>query len=220
MKLIAGLGNPGRRYAGTRHNAGFDLIAELARRWNVAEARYEARFEALLAEGNPPAGRVLLMQPQTYMNESGRSVLAVSQFYKLDVRDLLIVFDDVDLPVGQIRVRAEGSGGGQKGMTDVLRRLGRSDIARVRIGVGRPRVGMTDWVLGKFAPDEQPLADQAVQRAADACECWLARGIDAAMNEFNGGKPPRENQRRGEEARGPEATRTKPPAGDRQGESS
>lgn len=200
MKLIAGLGNPGARYERTRHNVGFDAIAELARRWKLAVARYEARFEALTAEAYRGEARVLLMQPQTFMNLSGRSVAAVARFYKLEPADLLVVYDDVDTPVGQLRVRAEGSSGGQKGMESVIRALSSEQIARVRIGVGRPPPGlMVEWVLTRFTPQERDEVDRSVQDAAAACELWVSEGTTAAMNRFNRRTPGRE---RGADAQG------------------
>lgn len=193
MKLIAGLGNPGPRYERTRHNVGFDVIAELGRRWKVDTVRYEARFEALWAEVYRGDARVLLMQPQTFMNLSGRSVSAAARFYKIDLADVLVVYDDVDTPVGQIRVRAEGSAGGQKGMDSVIRSLNSEAIARVRVGVGRPPPGyMVEWVLTRFSPQEREAVDQAVRDAAEACEVWLTQGTAAAMNRFNRRKTGRE----------------------------
>ena len=197
MKLIAGLGNPGKRYTQTRHNVGFMTVAELARRWGLAESRYDKRFQAEVAEAQRGGQRVLLAQPQTYMNLSGQSVLAIAQFYKLERADILIVYDDVDLELGRVRVRATGSGGGQKGMNDVLLRLGNQDVARVRIGVGRPSRGTTsDYVLETFFPHEHDTVADAIATAAEACETWLASGIDAAMNRCNTSRQGK-NQARG-----------------------
>ena len=186
MKLIAGLGNPGPRYAQSRHNLGFLVVEELARRWNVCAARYEARFEGLLAEAQRGAQRVLLLQPQTYMNLSGRSVAAVWRFYKLALDELLVVADDLDLAVGQIRLRAEGSCGGHHGLTDVIQHLGSEQFSRLRVGIGKvdPRATV-EYVLSRFDPQEQEAIEAAVGTAAAAAECWLARGVEAAMNEFN-----------------------------------
>jgi len=186
VKLIAGLGNPGPRYADSRHNIGFWVVDELARRWRSDLSRYEARFEGLVGQAQRGDTAVLLLKPTTFMNLSGRSVGAVTRFYKLQHADLLVVYDDLDLPVGQLRLRAGGSSGGHKGMEDVLRNLGGEDVARIRIGIGKVhRAATVGHVLGRFAPDERPLIDAAVTAAADAAECWLARGIAAAMNEFN-----------------------------------
>ncbi len=211
MKLVAGLGNPGPRYARSRHNVGFVVVDELARRWGVAVDRFDRHFEALLGEATVGSQRVLLLKPQTYMNLSGRSVAAACRFYKVALDDLLVVYDDVDLPVGQIRIRAGGSSGGQKGMEDVLRHMGSQEIARIRVGIGKVhRSATVDHVLGTFAPDERESAEQAVWTAADAVECWLREDLTAAMNRFNrraDGPPPR---------RKPEP----PEAGAAQGESS
>jgi PTH1 family peptidyl-tRNA hydrolase len=186
VKLIAGLGNPGSRYAQTRHNVGYAVVDELARRWSLSGESYERRYEALLGDGQIANQRVLLLKPQTYMNLSGRSVLAVTQFYKLACADLLIVCDDLDLPVGRIRLRAGGSGGGQKGLENVLLRLASNDIPRLRIGIGKsPESVTTEYVLARFAPDEREAIEQALTAAADAVECWVQQGIDAAMNRFN-----------------------------------
>lgn len=186
MKLIAGLGNPGRRYAGSRHNVGFLVVAELARRWQVGEARYERKFEGLLGQAQRAGERVLLLQPQTYMNLSGWSVSVAWRYYKLAPADLLVVVDDLDLPVGQIRLRAGGSSGGHKGMTDVIRHVGTDEFSRLRIGIGKVDPAATvEYVLSRFEPREREVIDTAIGTAADASECWLARGIEAAMNEYN-----------------------------------
>ena len=196
MKLIAGLGNPGPRYAQTRHNIGYAVVDELARRWGVRVEKYERRYEALLGEAQVASEQVLLLKPQTYMNLSGRSVLAVKQFYKLADLDLLVICDDLDLPVGRIRLRASGSGGGQKGLENILLRLASNDIPRLRIGIGKVDPSVTsEYVLSRFAPDEREAMERALSAAADAVECWLDRGIEAAMNQFN---PKPGNRARGE----------------------
>jgi PTH1 family peptidyl-tRNA hydrolase len=195
VKLVAGLGNPGRRYAPTRHNVGYMVADELAQRWELSLQTYDRDFEALVADGPIAGQRVLLVKPQTFMNLSGRSVLAVQQFYKLALADLLIICDDLDLPVGRIRLRASGTGGGQKGLENILLRLGTVDIPRLRIGIGSaPRPVATEYVLDGFATDERDVIAEAITTAADAVECWLKEGIDAAMNRFN---PKRADQRRG-----------------------
>lgn len=186
MKLIAGLGNPGPRYADSRHNIGFRVVAELARRWVAPEWRFERRCEGLLTDVQRHGDRIWLLQPQTYMNLSGRSVAALLRYYKVPLADLLVIYDDLDLPVGHLRLRAGGSAGGHNGVTDVIRQVGSEAFARVRIGIGKvDRGAMVDYVLSKFAPDERDAIDEGVSRAADAAECWLAQGITTAMNEFN-----------------------------------
>lgn len=186
MKLIAGLGNPGPHCAHTRHNVGYLVVDELGRRWGIGVEKYDRRYQALLGEGQAAGQRVLLLKPQTFMNLSGRSLLAVQQFYRLPGVNLLIVCDDLDLPVGRIRLRACGSGGGQKGLENILLRLGSIDIPRLRIGIGKVDKSVTsEYVLSPFAPDERQLVEEAISRAADAVECWLDQGINAAMNRFN-----------------------------------
>jgi PTH1 family peptidyl-tRNA hydrolase len=204
VKLVAGLGNPGPRYVQTRHNVGYLVVDELARRWDVSVEKYERRYEALVGQGQVAGQRVLLVKPQTYMNLSGGSVLAVQHFYRLDFADLLVVCDDLDLPVGRIRLRAGGSGGGQKGLENILLRLASNDVPRLRIGIGKvDRSVTTEYVLGRFAPDERERIDEAVATAADAVECWLDKGIEAAMNRFNpkrGGRPGDRNELSTDEA--------------------
>ncbi len=186
MKLIAGLGNPGPRYADSRHNIGFLVLDELARRWGADVSRYDRHFEGLLGEATVQGETVLLLKPATYMNLSGRSVAATARYYKLPAEAVLVIYDDLDLPVGQLRVRAAGSSGGHKGLDDVIRQFGTDTLPRIRIGIGKvARAATVDHVLSRFEPDERPAIEAAVQRAADAVACWLRRGLDAAMNEFN-----------------------------------
>lgn len=186
MKLIAGLGNPGKRYAESRHNVGFRVVEELARRWGADEARYDRHFEALVGQAQRAGEPVLLVQPQTYMNESGRSVAAAWRFYKLALSELMLVLDDLDLPVGRLRLRPDGSSGGHKGLTDVIRCVGSDEFPRLRIGIGKVHPSATvEYVLSRCEADEQSAMTTAITSAADAVEVWLSQGIDAAMNEFN-----------------------------------
>ena len=185
MKLIAGLGNPGRAYDGTRHNVGFDALEILARRCGapVRRSRFQGETAQVTIRGRP----TLLLWPLTWMNLSGASVLAARDFYKIDHEDILVLCDDFQLPAGSIRLRASGSGGGQNGLADVLARLGTNGVPRLRIGIGPVSPGWktADFVLGKFSKHERESVDAALERAADAAEEWVALGIEAAMNRYN-----------------------------------
>ena len=191
MKLIVGLGNPGSKYRGTRHNIGFDVIAELASRH--LNERPKAKFDAEVAEVAIENCKCLLVSPLTYMNLSGKSVSAAQNFYKVSAaEDLLVICDDLNLDLGKIRIRARGSAGGQNGIKDIIHRLGTSDFPRLRVGIGRPppRWDAADYVLGKFDDDDRPVMDVAIKKAADAVECWVGDGAQVAMNKFNANQPP------------------------------
>ena len=184
--MIVGLGNPGSKYENTRHNMGFRVADEIARRMSV---RIEAKErKALTADGSFLNRRVLLVKPQTYMNLSGEAVRALIDFYKIDDNHLIIAYDDLDLPLGTIRLRKTGSAGGQKGMVSILQHLGHQDIARVRVGIDRPpgRLPVEDYVLRPFSGDDEITARIMVDRAADAIETWLTEGIEIAMTRHNG----------------------------------
>lgn len=183
--MIVGLGNPGRKYEQTRHNIGFDAVRSLAgRHGSPAPSR---KFEGEISELRLGGEKVLVLCPHTYMNASGQSVRKAFDFFKLSLEDLLVICDDLNLPCGRVRLRREGSAGGQKGLADVARHLGSDQWARLKIGIGRPPAQwqVTDYVLGKFEPDEHETIQAAVQRAVDATECWVQDGITLAMNRFN-----------------------------------
>lgn len=187
MKLVVGLGNIGKKYEATRHNVGFCVAAELARRHGSGTPR--ARFEGEVVEAAWNQQKLLLLCPHTYMNRSGLSVLAAKDFYKLELSDLVVVCDDFSLPLAKIRVRTKGSSGGQKGLEDVIRRLGSEEFPRLRIGIGPTPPGWdsADYVLSRFTAEERVDVDRAVARAADAVEVWVRDGIDACMNQYNVG---------------------------------
>jgi len=185
--LIAGLGNPGAEYAKTRHNAGFSLVAKLAERWRV-DWRNERKFNVRVARAECNGKRVLLCQPRTFMNASGEAVKAVMDFYQLPPEHLLVAVDDADLPLGEIRLRAEGGSGGHHGLESVEQHLGTQSFARLRLGIGRKDGAreITDYVLDRFAVAEAALMEKVLGRAADQAECWLDDGVEKAMNRFNG----------------------------------
>ena len=186
MKLVVGLGNPGRRYAGTRHNVGFIVVGEVAKTHNAGGLK--SRFQGETAEADLDGERALLLTPTTYMNLSGASVLDARDFYKILQQDLLVVCDDLNLPLAKLRVRATGSAGGQKGLEDIIRRLGTDEFARLRIGIGAPPDGWSwpDFVLSKFTKEEIPAMEQAVARAIEAIVVWAREGVQVCMNRYNG----------------------------------
>ena len=184
MALVLGLGNPGARYARTRHNVGFRALDTLVQRWKAAPAEAGPDYRAWAAR---PAGRdVTLLQPLTYMNESGRALDTWRARHGFDPAGLLVVADDVYLPLGMVRLRARGGSGGHRGLESIESALGSREFARLRIGVGAaPGPELREHVLEEFADEEEKPAVEAVQHAADAVECWIAEGLLAAMNRFN-----------------------------------
>lgn len=195
MKVIVGLGNPGPKYAGTRHNVGFDVIDYLAA--GPGCTPFREKFEAFVSEMKDGAEPVLLLKPLTFMNLSGRAVRAVGDFYKLALTDVLVICDDFNLPLGKLRVRAKGSHGGQNGLRNIQEQLGTDAYARLRIGVGEPTHDAVDHVLTKFKPGERAAVEDAVATAAQAALLWVRQGAEAAMNKFNGGdeKPKKEKKK-------------------------
>ena len=188
LHLIVGLGNPGAEYARTRHNAGFLVVEELARRGS-SEWGLEKKFNARVAKRELSGRKILLIEPQTFMNSSGEAVGALLSFYRVPSLHLLVVVDDADLPFGELRLRPKGSPGGHHGLESIEQHIGSQDYARLKVGIGRTRDGrreITNYVLGKFGGDEATLLDKVLQRAADQAECWAADGIQKAMNQFNG----------------------------------
>lgn len=197
MKLVVGLGNPGREYIGTRHNVGFevvDLLAEKLGWMKTGEFDRVARtkFDGLMYDGsvNGPGGemeRLALLKPTTFMNLSGRAVQAAMGFYQLTPDDVMIVLDDLALPCGKLRIRPTGSDGGHNGLKDIQRALGTNQYPRLRMGVDAPPqlIAGRDYVLGRFSPDQRKQIDPAMDRASGAILMWIAKGINAAMNQFN-----------------------------------
>jgi PTH1 family peptidyl-tRNA hydrolase len=187
LYLIVGLGNPGADYARTRHNAGFLVADRLAERWR-ASWTYEKKFSARLASVQQNERRTLLCEPQTHMNSSGEAVGAVVAFYRVPLTGLLVVVDDADLHLGQIRLRPGGSSGGHHGLESIEQHLGTRDYARLRIGIGRLSGAreITGYVLGRFSSTEAALADRVLTVASDQAETWLEAGIQKAMSQFNG----------------------------------
>jgi len=187
LHLIVGLGNPGAEYAQTRHNAGFTLVEKLALRWNAGWTN-ERKFNVRLARAERSGFRVLLCRPQTFMNLSGEAVGALVNFYRFPLTGLLVAVDDADLPLGEIRLRPGGSSGGHHGLESIEQHLGTNEFARLRLGIGRAGGAreITDHVLGRFDAGETVLMEKVLGRAADQVECWLAAGMEKAMNQFNG----------------------------------
>jgi PTH1 family peptidyl-tRNA hydrolase len=186
LKLVVGLGNPGTKYQGTRHNVGFEVIDRLAQ--GGSRPSFSRKFNGLVAETEIDYRRVLLLKPETFMNLSGRSVAQAMRFYKLEPADLLVVCDDLSLPLGKLRLRPGGSDGGQKGLRDISAHLGSQPFARLRIGIGeRGEADAADYVLSRFRSVERAAIDDALILATQAVAVWVTQGIDAAMNRFNSG---------------------------------
>lgn len=185
MKLIAGLGNPGSEYASTKHNVGFMLVDALAKQWNAENWR--TKQDALVAETQVGGEKVLLVKPLTYMNESGRAVGPLLAWYKIAPEDLVVLYDDMDIPVGTVRLRKKGSAGGHNGMKSILYHVQAENFSRVRIGIGRPPQGwnVIRHVLSPFSPEDRPRIEAAIEALVPAVACIVTDGVDLAMNRFN-----------------------------------
>ena len=193
QRMIVGLGNPGPEYAHSRHNIGFQVADLLAQRHDLEFDRFQKRARLAIGRVRAPSGpelRTLVAKPMTYMNASGEAVAQLAAFYKIAPADILVVFDDLDLPIGRIRLRPGGGSGGQKGMQSIIKHLGSEAFPRVRIGIGRPpgQMDPADYVLRPFSPDQEAEMTFVRIRAAEAIEMWLDAGIEAAMNQFNSAK--------------------------------
>ena len=187
MKLIVGLGNPGRRYRQTRHNVGWEVISRLARRARIAVDDEDGFSE--VGRGSIGGTRVILARPQTYVNVSGEAVRDLRRRHRLRPQDILVVIDDLDLPLGRLRLRASGSAGGHNGLKSIIEALGTTEFPRLRVGIGRPPEGVdpADHVLTRFTSDERAVVDAALDRSAEAIETAITEGIETAMNRFNAG---------------------------------
>ena len=192
LYLVAGLGNPGAEYSRTRHNAGFLAVECFGKKFG-ANWKNERKFQSRIARVEASGRKVVLCEPQTYMNASGAAIAPLSSFYKVPLERLLVVVDDADLPFGQIRLRAEGSSGGHHGLESIEQQAGSRKFARLRVGIGRTESGVreiTGHVLGKFSADEAALLQKVLERTAAQIECYLAEGIQKAMSQFNGAVTP------------------------------
>jgi PTH1 family peptidyl-tRNA hydrolase len=187
LHLIVGLGNPGAEYANTRHNAGFCLVEKLAANWKAGWTN-ERKFRARMAKAERNGRKVLLCEPQTFMNLSGETVGALKDFYQLPLKQVLVAVDDADLPFGEIRLRSSGSSGGHHGLESIEQHLASREFARLRIGIGRKDGArqIANYVLGKFDTGENALLEKVLERASEQVETWLEAGIEKAMNQFNG----------------------------------
>lgn len=186
MKLIVGLGNPGSEYEATRHNVGFMVIDELASQAGISLS--SKKFDAAYGQGSVEGVKAALLKPQTYMNLSGDSVAPAARFFKVEPQDLVVVHDELDLPLGRLQVKLGGGTGGHNGLRSIVARLGSGDFVRIRVGIGKPNAGrsrVVGHVLSPFSRDEQETVEEAVKRAAEAVQVVVARGVQKAMNEFN-----------------------------------
>ena len=185
MKLIVGLGNPGTKYTSTRHNIGFEAVDRLSEFYNIDVNKN--KFKAFFGEGRIGNSRVILVKPQTYMNLSGESIGAFASWYKTDPEDILIIYDDISLAVGQVRIRAKGSAGGHNGIKSIIQHLGRDDFQRIKIGINEKPAGwdLADYVLSKFTKDEIKILGKTMKDVVDATEMIITKGIQDAMNVYN-----------------------------------
>ena len=186
MKIIVGLGNPGKPYENTRHNIGFDVIDALAKKWDAPLTN--SKFNGMYATIHRPEGKVLLVKPLTYMNLSGECVGPLMDYFDIDVEDLIVIYDDLDLETGKLRLRQKGSAGGHNGIKSLIHHLGTQEFNRIRVGVNRPPAGMkvADYVLSKFSKEEQAVIGDAIDKSVNAVETSLSTPFLEVMNQFNG----------------------------------
>lgn len=185
MKLIVGLGNPGSKYEETRHNIGFKVIDELSSRYNIP--LNETKFRGLFGKGMINGERVILLKPMTFMNLSGEAIRPLMDYYDIDVEDLLIIYDELDLPVGKIRLRYKGSAGGHNGLKSIIAHIGTQEFNRIRIGISRPEPGypIVNYVLGTFSKEDKEILKEIISTCADACGSWMEKPFLEVMNIYN-----------------------------------
>lgn len=186
MYVIVGLGNPGKQYEHTRHNVGFDVIDMLSKEYGISVTKI--KHKALIGEGRVGTEKVLLVKPQTYMNLSGETLIDIYNYYKVDPENIVVIYDDIDLEVGKLRIRKKGSAGTHNGMRSIIKCLGLSDFPRIRVGVSRPRPGqdLADFVLSRFRKEEADDLQMGLEKATNAVDCIVRENIDKAMNQYNG----------------------------------
>ena len=185
MRLIVGLGNPGLQYRSTRHNVGFECIDSMARKWDISKR--ERRAKVVMSQGQRAGQELVLAKSRTFMNNSGEGVSYLLTRFAASVDDLIVICDDMELPLGRLRIRGSGSDGGHKGVRSIISSLRTQTFPRIRLGIGHPLEGedSVDYVLGRFSHEHAIVVAQAVESVADAVECWLEEGIDVTMNRFN-----------------------------------
>ena len=186
MKLIIGLGNPGKQYEHTRHNIGFNVVDALADQWGAP--LNQTKFNGMYATIHRPEGKVMLLKPLTYMNLSGECVRPMMDYFDIEIEDIIVIYDDLDLDVGKLRLRQKGSAGGHNGIKSLIQHLGTQEFNRIRVGVSRPPAGMkvADYVLSKFSIDEQPVVEDAIKKSCNAVEAALSKKFLDVMSTFNG----------------------------------
>ena len=203
MKIIAGLGNPGKEYENTKHNVGFLTIDILAEKYDIKVNKI--KFKGLVGEGMIGTEKVILVKPQTYMNLSGQCIREIVAFYKLDMEDLVVIYDDIDLPMGNLRIRKKGSAGTHNGMRSIIYDLQDDGFPRVRVGIGGERKGdLANYVISGFSGDDRKLIEEALVKAADAVTCLVEDGIDRAMVDYNTKKPKVKKQKQEPDTEKPE----------------
>ncbi|SKA78767.1 peptidyl-tRNA hydrolase, PTH1 family [Clostridium sp. USBA 49] len=184
MHLIVGLGNPGDDYKNTRHNIGFDALDLIASKYNIKINRI--KFKGIYGDGIIAGEKVILLKPSTYMNLSGESVIEALNFYKIPKENMIVIYDDISLPVGRMRIRPEGSAGGHNGIKNIIRHLSSESFPRIKVGIGEPKGDLISYVLGHFSKEEREILDKIFSYVSDAVETIIKKGVTEAMNKFNG----------------------------------